>query len=94
MLSGIKNKYLNPTNVAKDEHELLGAAMAQLKPEIRLPKSSNHMHFAKGNDVALTFAMACNKMCRKWGAVSNDLTNKEHGYLAHTDTRDAKYKLR
>ena len=94
MFSGIKNKYLDPTNVSKDEHELLGAAMPQLKSEIRPQKSSNHMHFAKGNDVALTFAMACNKMCREWEAVSNDLTNKGREYLEHTNTRDDTYKLR
>ena len=61
MFTGIKNKYLNPTNVVKNKHRLLEATMAQLKSEIRPQKSDNHMHFAKANDVALTFAMACNK---------------------------------
>ena len=51
--------------------------MAQLK-------SGNHMHFAKTNDVALTFAMACNKMCRRWGAVSKVMTEKEREHMVHT----------
>jgi hypothetical protein len=92
MFSGIKNKYLNPTNADRNEHELLEAAMAQMKSEIRPQKSSNHMHFAKANDVALTFAMACNKMCRKWKAVSKDLTTKEREYLKHTNTRDDRHE--
>ena len=84
MFTGIKNKYLNPTNVVKNEHRLLEATMAQLKSEIRPQKSGNHMHFAKANDVALTFAMACNKMCRRWDAVSKDFTEKEREHMAHT----------
>ena len=60
MFSGIKK--INPTNVVRNEHEFLKAIMAQLKSEIRPQKSCNHMHFAKVNDVALTVAMACNKM--------------------------------
>ena len=84
MFTGIKNKYLNPTNVVKNEHRLLEATMAQLKSEIRPQKSGNHMHFAKANDVALTFAMACNKMCRRWDAVSKDFTKKEREHMAHT----------
>ena len=50
MFTGIKNKYLNTTNVVKNEHELLEAAMAQLKSEIRPQNSGSHMHFAKAND--------------------------------------------
>ena len=84
MFTGIKNKYLNPTNVVKTEHELLEAAMAQLKSEIRPQKSGNHMHFAKANDVALTFARACNKVCTRWKAVSKDLTKEERERMVHT----------
>ena len=84
IFTGIKNKYLNPTNVVKSERRLLEATMAQLKLEILPQKSGNHMHFAKANDVALTFAMACNKMCRKWNAVSKDMTTREREHMAHT----------
>jgi hypothetical protein len=41
------------------------------------------MHFAKANDVALTFAMACNKMCRRWKAVSKD-SKEEREHMVHT----------
>ena len=58
--------------------------MVQLKSEIRPQKSGNHMHFAKANDVALTFAMACNKICRRGDAVSKDIAKKEHEHMAHT----------
>ena len=84
MFTGIQNKYLNPTNVVKKEHELLEAAMAQLKSEIRPQKSGSHMHFAKANDVTLAFDMACNKMCKGWKAVSKDLTKKEREHMVHT----------
>ena len=61
MFTGIKTKYLNPTNVVKSEHRLFGATIAQWKSEIRPQKPCNRMHFAKANDVALSFAMVCNK---------------------------------
>ena len=90
MFTWIKNKYLNPTNVVKNEHRLVEATMAQLQSEIRPQKSGNHMHFAKANDVALTFATACHKTCRKWNAVSKDVTTKEREHMAHTKTPRAK----
>ena len=68
----------------KNRHEELSPEIITQKSEIRPQKSGNHMHFAKANDVALTFAMACNKMCRRWEAVSKGLTENEREHMVHT----------